>query len=86
MRGTRFIQPVESVYVIFELPAETPDTVPVPEPMVATPVVALVHVPPVGVELNVVVLPAQTDAVPVIVVGRALTGTLAVALQPAPVE
>jgi hypothetical protein len=51
-------------------------------PIVATPVLALVHVPPVGDELNVVVAPVHTPSVPVIAVGWVFTVTTAAAKQP----
>ena len=44
----------------------------------------LAHVPPVGVEFNVVVKPTQTVPPPVIVVGFGLTVTMVVIEQPAP--
>ena len=52
--------------MISEVPAETPVTTPVDSPIVATPVVALLQIPPVVVFASVVVAPAQTDSVPVI--------------------
>lgn len=64
------------------MPAVTPVTMPVPEPTVATPVLALLHPPPVVASLNVVVCPAHTLSVPVIVAGRGLTVTVTKALQP----
>jgi hypothetical protein len=69
------LQPVESAYVIIDVPEATPVTIPVDEPTVATPVVPLVHVPPEGVELSVVVSVAHTEAVPVILVGTGFTVT-----------
>lgn len=55
------------------LPAAIPVTRPDDEPTVAVPVALLVHTPmPVASE-SVVVRPWQTDAVPVIATGRALT-------------
>ena len=75
------LQPVLSVYIILSVPAVLPITTPVPEPTDALPVPAtLLHVPPAGVEFNVVVKPMHTFNVPVIVVGLALTVTTAVAI------
>ena len=55
------------------LPAAIPVTRPDEEPMVAVPLALLVHLPvPVASE-SVVVRPRQTEAVPVIATGRALT-------------
>src|SRR6201994_4239 len=58
-------QPFVTVYDIVAVPADTPPTVP---PLtVATPVAVLLHVPPVATSASVVVEPAHTVAVPVIV-------------------
>ena len=46
--------PDVEVYDITAVPAETPLIIPVPEPMVAIPVL-LVHVPPVVTSVNVIV-------------------------------
>lgn len=43
-----------------------PVTTPVPDPTVAMEVPAELHVPPVVASLSVVVMPGQTEAVPVI--------------------
>jgi hypothetical protein len=75
-------QPPDNVYVITVVPALTPFTTPVEEPTVATPVLPLVQVPPVGEELRAVVEPVQTDAVPVIAEGALDTVTAWVAKQP----
>ena len=64
------------------VPAATPETTPVDEPTVATPVAELAHVPPAGVLDSVVVAPTQTDAVPAIAEGSALTVTEAEVRQP----
>jgi hypothetical protein len=63
------------------VPAATPLTTPV-LPTVAMPVALLLHVPPVVALLSVVVLPAVTVAVPVIVPadGKGFTVTVVVAL------
>ena len=75
-------QPVPKEYVIVAVPAATPDTTPVVEFTVAVPVAPLVHVPPVGEQLNVVVDPAHTASVPVIAPGDVFTVTARVAKQP----
>lgn len=67
--------------MIFAVPASTPVTIPELLPTVAMPVLPLVHVPPDGEELNVVVAPTHTVAVPVIADGVAFTVTTAVTLQ-----
>ena len=68
------------------MPAATPVTTPVPEPTVAWLVLLLDHVPLPVASLNVVVLPTQTFVVPVMDAGFELTVTIAVAVQPVPVE
>ena len=75
-------QPPVSVYVMFDVPDAMPVTMPEPEPTVATPVLALVQVPPEGDELNVVLAPVHTDTVPVIAAGVVLTVTGAIAKHP----
>lgn len=64
------------------VPAATPVTMPVPDPTVAVAVLPLVHVPPDGEELNVVVAPSHTVAVPVIAPAALLTVTACAAKQP----
>ena len=59
--------------MIVVVPATPPVTIPVEEPTVATVVTLLDHVPPPGVELNVVVVPGQILLFPVIAVGIGLT-------------
>ncbi len=63
------------------VPAATPEAIPELVPMVATLVLLLIHVPPPVLE-SVVVEPAQTVAVPVIVDGNGLTVTTVVVIQP----
>jgi hypothetical protein len=46
------------------LPADTPVTIPVPEPIVAMPVLPLVQVPPAEISLNVIVAPPRHTPVP----------------------
>jgi hypothetical protein len=58
------VQPDAVVYAMIDVPAETPFTKPLPEPIVATGVLPLVQVPPPGEELNVEVLPRHKDVVP----------------------
>ena len=67
---------------MIDVPALTPDTSPLPELMVATPVVPLFHVPPNGVSLSDVVSPAQTDKFPSIADGIAFTVKIALTAQP----
>ena len=75
------MQPVGKVYVIIEVPADTPVTIPDDEPTVALPLPAL-HAPLPVLSLSVVPEPAHTIALPVIIDGSGLTVTTAVALQP----
>jgi hypothetical protein len=57
----------ESVYVITEVPADTPDTTPEAAFTVATPVDPLLQVPPDGFPVKVVVELVHTFVVPVTV-------------------
>ena len=80
------VQPDELVAVItavagLVLPVTTPVTTPVEEPTVATPVDPELHVVPADV--NVVVAPWHSVAVPVIAGGNAFTVTVVVVAQPA---
>src|SRR5580700_2626843 len=54
------LQPLPMEYEMTEVPAETPVIIPELEPTVAMPVLTLVHVPPPGVPVYVVVAPAHT--------------------------
>lgn len=72
-------QPVGSVYVIIEVPAIVPETIPVAEPMVALPLL-LLHVPP-PVLVSVVAAPMHTSAAPDIGAGKGLTVTVAFAVD-----
>ena len=63
------------------VPAVTPLTTPA-EPTVATLAAEVIHVPPAGAEVNVVVEPPQTVAVPVITSGNGVTVTVLVLTQP----
>jgi hypothetical protein len=76
------IQPVESVYVITEVPAEMPVTTPDINPTWAFEVSELDHVPPVSVSDNEVVCPTHTVLIPSIGVGSGLTVTTVVRKQP----
>ena len=58
--------------------------VPDEEPMVTTPVLTLVQVPPSGVSLNDEVEPKQMFGEPLIVAGAWFTVTLAETEQPVP--
>ena len=64
------------------MPYDTPVTTPVDEPIVAMPVLPLVHVPPLVASLMLVVKPAHTVAVPVMDEGSGLTVTTTVEIQP----
>lgn len=64
------------------VPAETPVTNPPVDVMVATAVLELAHVPPVGDPLSVEPEPTQTAAVPVIPVGSGFTVKTVVRVQP----
>ncbi len=72
-------------YVIVDVPADTPVTIPVADPTVATPVAELLHVPPVVALANVVVPLIHVEAVPVIAAGAATTVTIRLAADPQPV-
>ena len=63
------------------VPAVTPVTTPVDEPIVAF-ALPLLHVPPVTRSLSVVVAPAHTLAVPAMAVGTGFTVIGLVAMQP----
>lgn len=70
------LHPADDVYVIDVVPADTPVTIPVPEPTVAIAVFTLLHVPPVVVVLNVAVAPTHITVVPLIDAGSGLTVTV----------
>ena len=78
---TVVLQPAAVVYVMTLVPLATPVTSPVEASTVATAMVPLLKVPPVILGVKVVVEPTQTLVVPLIV-GRALTVTVVVVLQP----
>ena len=75
------IQPVLSMYVIVDVPAVTPVTIPDVEPIIAL-AFELLQVPPLVASARVVVRPAQTLVVPVIAAGNGLTSILVVEIQP----
>ena len=76
------IQPVARLYVIVAVPPDTPVTIPLPKPTVATVVLPLVHVPVVTASLSAMVNPVHTVESPVIAAGRRLTVTVFNAVQP----
>ena len=74
-------QPVGSVYVIVDVPAKSPETMP-PELTVATEVLLLLQVPPPEISLNAVEDKTQTFVIPVIGAGAGLTETVVTAMHP----
>jgi hypothetical protein len=68
------------------VPEDTPVTTPVPLTTVATPVLALAHVPPVVPSVRVIVEPTHTGDDPGIADGVVLTVTTVVVVQPVPRE
>jgi hypothetical protein len=64
------------------VPEETPVTIPVEEPTVATAVLLLIQVPPNVVSLNVAVDPEQIPETPAIAPGEGLIVTVALTEQP----
>lgn len=72
-------QPVASIYVQTVVDVVTTllsaDTIPVDDPIVATEVTLLVHVPPGIASLRLVTDPAQTDVLPVMFAGKGFTVT-----------
>ena len=64
------------------VPAETPVTKPVPDPIVAIPGLPLLHVVVPDGSLSVVVAPTHNVVVPPIGAGNGLTVIMAVAIQP----
>ena len=63
------------------VPGEAPETMPVAEPMVATPGVAEDQVPPPA-SVKVVAAPAHRDREPEMAAGRALTVMIVLVTQP----
>ncbi len=64
------------------MPGDTVVTVPVADPIVATVVLALLHVPPGVAFVSVVGVPIQVASVPPIAAGKGLTVTFLVAKHP----
>lgn len=75
-------QPVLSIYDMVDVPAVTPVTMPIVPSAIRELPLELLHVPVAGVLFNVVVAPAQTVFVPVIVVGSSFTVTMVELAQP----
>lgn len=63
-------------------PVDTPDTIPVVPVTVAAVVLPLLHVPPAGLSLSVVVMPVHTLLLPETGTGVVLIITVVVAAQP----
>ncbi len=80
------LQPEGIKYVIRDVPAATADNKPVVDPIVATLVALLLQVPPAGLLLNELVLPAHTVVDPAIEVGVGLTVIVTVELFVHPFE
>ena len=73
--------------MIEAVPAESPFTMPVVRPMVATPVLPDVQLPPVEVVASVIEDPAQViKVVPVMGAGTGFTVTVCVTKQPVAVS
>lgn len=70
---------------MFGVPDNTPVTMPVDEPTVASAGLLLLHVPPLVKSLNGVVAPTQTTLAPPIAAGVWLTVNGVVAVQPVPI-
>jgi hypothetical protein len=64
------------------VPVVTPVTIPVNDPIVATDVVLLAHVPPIEASVSVIVAPTHTAPGPLIGTGSGLTVTITVLTQP----
>jgi hypothetical protein len=67
-----------TVYDTVVIPAERPERIPVPEPIVAAVVLLLLHVPPASVFVKVIDEVAHTLTAPPITAGSAETVTIAV--------
>jgi len=78
------VQPVPSVYVIVVVEGETGNTVPLEEPIVATPGALLVHVPPPVASVSAPVDPIHTFVDPDIAGGVAFTVIVVVIKHPVP--
>ena len=64
------------------VPGDTPDTIPVNEPIVATAVFPLAHLPPGVASVKVDGIPTHTLVEPVMAAGNGLTVSVATAKQP----
>jgi hypothetical protein len=73
------MQPLPATQVIITVPAETPVTMPVDDPIVAIAVADELHVMPVAESLSAVVIPTHTCSVPVITDAVVLTVIILVA-------
>ena len=69
-------QPLEEIYLMSEVPENTPITMPVLEPTVATDVLELLHVPGVDASDKIIVCHTQTPAGPVIGAGGPTVKTI----------
>jgi len=76
------VQLLPTVYVMMEVPVAMGVTTPVEEPIVATEVVPELQVPPVVVDVRVLVFPIHNDRDPVIAPGRLATVSASMLLQP----
>ena len=76
------LQPVLRVYDTAIRPVEIPETIPVDEPMVATEVLLLLHMPPGVASESVVVVPAHKLVAPVIAAGTGFTVNVTPEVQP----
>lgn len=75
------------VYVMTDVPGAMPETIPVVEPIVAVPVLLLLHVPPVVALLKVeTAVPIHITVVPVMAAGLAPTVTTVEIVHPVPSE
>ena len=75
-------QPAASWYVTIVVPEDRPEIMPVMEPIVATDVLALLHVPEPGASDNIALDPAQIGAVPSMAPGCRFTVATDTVLQP----
>ena len=64
------------------VPAVIPDTMPLPEPIVATEVLSLVHAPPADASVKSDVVSAHSVLLPEIATGVGFTVTTVVAVHP----
>lgn len=81
---TTLWQPVGKIYEMSAVPPAVPTGVitPLADPMFATLVLPLAHVPPTVALARVVVLLAQREAAPVMIPGSGFIDTIAVVKQP----